>query len=528
MANINHKAIEEISELIKVGMDGAMNEARSCKKLIETLSDEFNKFREAKDALKAEVKKEMENNCKMIETKVSAFIDSTEIKIATLHDRLKSASADIEDFRKEVEAIPKYDPKVFTDAISNNSERINELKAECKKLGTGFKQIDCSLEPLSMQLEVAQESIAKLQEYSRTIESRMSSIEPQPQPHIVQTVVPDMKLQVKKHMDSVWEYVQKFADLHAVDRCHEVKNPLSDYTTKLNCLQWLLRYYKFLSEKAAMSVIDAFKEIISSANSEERGAYTIVKHNSDTILVTFNCIATLVKGNTLEEAKLVLPDIRIYMGVLEICLINNQNLEIGLSLGIVKELIRHIVLFKSLYDLGESIEELQVTIRCLTYCFRSAMAIDLLLETDIGVNLVFDFMQRANSEEITANTTKILRVCLKSDKNYSKLLHKLPLLFSTLLQLLTTHEYSPIVLEEATGALKDYTRKPSSLLAISEPRVLEPLCELAVSASPSKYKDFSILTLRNCCRNENMLNYIKQKPAYKVVIQTEGEEGPTF
>ena len=526
IAKIDNKAIEGISELIRTGIDTAANEAKSCKKLIESLTEQFDKFKQTKDSSQAEIKKEIEDSYNQLQTKFSTHIDSAEIQITNLKDKLKSFVTDIEDTKRHMDEIPKYDLKVFTDAIASNSERINEMENEYNKLTTGFKQIERTIEPFSMQLENTQESINKLQVHIHDLGNQVNFI--QSQTHILSQSVPSNKVEPMvqemkevKYNDSIWEYVQRFIDLHATDKCYEIKSKLNDYTHKLNCLQWLLRYHKLLSDEASSLVIEAFKGLIPTDNMNEVGAYMIIKHDSDVIIDVVNLITMLVKGNTLEEAKQVLPDIRVYMGVLEICLINDQNLEIAISLGIIKILIQHIILFKSLYDLSESIGEFQLTVRCLTHCFRNAWSIDLLMENEMGLNLVFDIMQGMKDEELIANATKIITVSLRSDKSYNKILQTLPLLFNSLIQLITTQAYSIAILNEATMALKYYTRKASSLQLISEPRMLEPICEFAVSNDSSVYRNNSILVLRNCCKDLKLLNYIKQTAAHKVVIDAE-------
>ena len=91
---------------------------------------------------------------------------------------------------------------------------------------------------------------------------------------------------------------------------------------------------------------------------------------------------------------------------------------------------------------------------------------------------------------------------------------------------MSTQSQSQIILEEVTGAVKNYTRQLNSLDAIDDPTLLEPLCKLAIVKEPSKYKEYSIFALRNCCKNQNLLNYIKQTLAYGVIIQVDENNPP--
>ncbi len=522
LAKFDERHMSSVSDLVKASVDGVSNEVRNCKKIIEATREQVIKLQDANEAAKQELRKE-------VEARISQAVTTLNSQFESINETLKQNSDKM---------------RIFTVELDTTKRLVQEMLPQMKSVATQeeiTEQRVKSLEERKLEERLAQteERTAQMVEHLTPVEERLKRIEAgsvattaspsrgPPEDPVVRDDfrkgLEQVKMQMQGYFDSCWTYIQQFADLHAVDKAREVKVPDGNYTAKLNCLDWLIRYHEYLSGKSSILVIDAFKEVIHPSKVHERSTYASAKHASDIMNQLLTSMRNIKKGTAPEEVRQSLTDAGTYMAILEITLVNDQNVETGISLGVIKDLAQFITFFRTNYDPKQSAGELKLTVRCLTYCFRNIKAIDSILDLPTGLTTVVALIQSSKDEEIVANSIKIVRVCLRSDKQYDKVVQKIPTLLGMMLQLLSTHSFSVIILEEATAAIRNYTRKVHVLDTIDDPGMLGPLCKLAAEKATSKHKEYSIGALRNCCKNALLLAYIKQSAAYEFVAKPSEE-----
>eukprot|EP00826_Nyctotherus_ovalis_P031807 TRINITY_DN2555_c0_g1_i6.p1 TRINITY_DN2555_c0_g1~~TRINITY_DN2555_c0_g1_i6.p1 ORF type:complete len:970 (-),score=278.59 TRINITY_DN2555_c0_g1_i6:145-2916(-) len=534
LEKLEQRGAHAISELIKSGVEATLVDLNACKRGLEAMKAQFDKLQEDHKSLKTELKKSMNEKYKAIEDQVKVQSDRTTEKSRAINEKIKLTTIGIESLKKEMSDLIKIELKGLTFNSAKSEQKISQLESEEKKLASKLNHLEEKTFPLSERVASLNGIMSDMRDEARNLieriqflESRSPIEEFEKELQILRediiTREEKIKVQVEGNSNSCWNYVQQFADLHAVDKANEIRTLGNNYTAKLNCLEWLIRYHEYLSEKSSFKVIEAFKDIIHPTRIHERTAYSTAKHSSDIMNQIVSCIRKIKKINTQEELKHSLSDAGTYMAILEITLINDQNVDKAIALGIPRDLIHYLIFFKSSYDFKKCAEEFKLTLRCLTYCFRNSKAIDLLLEVPNGVTTVANLMQTIRDEEIIANSAKIIRVCLRGDRQYDKVIMKVPNLLSAMLQLISTQSESTIILDEVTGVLRHYTRKSYALGTIEDPTILGPLCKLVMNKGSLKYKEYAIVALRNCCKSPRLLSYIKQTPAYEVIIQATEE-----
>eukprot|EP00826_Nyctotherus_ovalis_P002381 TRINITY_DN10471_c0_g1_i1.p1 TRINITY_DN10471_c0_g1~~TRINITY_DN10471_c0_g1_i1.p1 ORF type:complete len:346 (+),score=69.67 TRINITY_DN10471_c0_g1_i1:79-1116(+) len=334
-----------------------------------------------------------------------------------------------------------------------------------------------------------------------------------------------IRIQAQSGFEKSLTYVQRFTDQRALDKVKKIKNVDSNYTVKLNCLEWLLRYHEYLTGKSALSIIEAFRESVYSSRVYEKSAFSSIKHSSDIMTQLVKHIRDTKGPNPAQDKAQTLSNIGTYMSILELALINDQNVDNGLSLGLLPELVRCVLLLLSTYDFKQSRSEVKLTVRCLTYCFQNVRAVDLLVDVINGVSTVVSLIDSSGDEEITANSIKILRICLKSERQYDRIVQQVPSLFALLMRILSSSKPSEILLDEATAALVQYTRKVYVLSTIDNPSVLDPLCRIAAKKSAARCRELSVEVLKNCCKDPKMSAYIKRVGVFEVIPKAKEKVG---
>jgi hypothetical protein len=186
------------------------------------------------------------------------------------------------------------------------NEKISRLMHENDNAKSQLSEVQLQLSPMAGKKPVSEDKLKSYDDKSRQIDEgirslneRVARIESKsvgdnavsPADHKamspdVQSSIDQLKAEMQGYFNSAWNYVQQFADLHAVDKSKKIKAQDNNYTLKLNCLEWLIRYHDYLSGKSSLLVIEAFKEVIHPSRVHERAAYTSAKHTSDVIFVT--------------------------------------------------------------------------------------------------------------------------------------------------------------------------------------------------------------------------------------------------
>jgi len=318
--------------------------------------------------------------------------------------------------------------------------------------------------------------------------------------------IEQIKINVQDHLNTSWKYIQQFTNQHAKDKISKIKNLNTTFTTKLNSLEWLIRYNEYISGKLIYSVIEAFKQIVSESKVYDRTIYATAKHNSDIMIHLVYAIKEINKSLSTEDRAQVLSDIGPLIAILEVTLMNDQNVETGISLGIIKEIVDCITFF--ILSTKECKGELTIMIKCLLSCFQSNKASEILVNIP---NAITHLVSLLEEEELIIDIMKIIKSCLRDDKSYDKVIQQTPNLLNSLFTLTRRVNLGEDVVEELMGGLKNYTKKSYVLELIEDPKVLEPLCKIVSRKEKSKCKDYCISILKNCSRNPRLLEYMRKE-----------------
>jgi len=84
-------------------------------------------------------------------------------------------------------------------------------------------------------------------------------------------------------------------------------------------------------------------------------------------------------------------------------------------------------------------------IRCTTSCLRSDIGVSEFLKRDINFKRALKILEEFMEEEIIANTSKMIRLVLRDDNNYDRVVAAYPRLGDFILQLMKQHNYSAAV-----------------------------------------------------------------------------------
>ena len=536
LEKLEYRGTHVISELLRSGVEATLIDLNGCKKGLESMNEQLSKLQDDHRMLKAEFQKNMSERQKVIEDQIKNQDVKSNEKLRGINEKIKLANIGVNNLKKEMNELIKPELKGLAITAMKADQRIMQLETEDKKLITKASHFEEKIFPLSEKIISLNGIIADVKDEAKNLTERIQFLESrspveefekelQSLREEIITREEKIKTQIKDNSNLCWDYVQQFVDLHAIDKANEIKTLGNNYTAKLNCLEWLIRYHEYISERSSFKVIEVFKEMIHPTKVHERTAYSMAKHSSDVMNEIVFRIRSIKKPTTTkeEEQNNFLSDTRTYLAILEITLMNDQNLDKAIALGIPRDLIQYLMFFKSSYDFKKCAEEFKLTLRCLTYCFRNPKATDVLLEIANGVGAVSNLMQSIKDDEIIVNSAKIIRVCLRDDKQYDRVIIKIPNLLRSILQLISARSDTPIVLDEATGVLRYYTRKSYALGTIEDPTILGPLCKLVMNKGNSKYKEHAAVALKNCCKAPKLLAYIKQTPAYEVVTQTTEE-----
>eukprot|EP00826_Nyctotherus_ovalis_P038607 TRINITY_DN3627_c0_g2_i2.p1 TRINITY_DN3627_c0_g2~~TRINITY_DN3627_c0_g2_i2.p1 ORF type:complete len:236 (+),score=33.06 TRINITY_DN3627_c0_g2_i2:521-1228(+) len=200
-------------------------------------------------------------------------------------------------------------------------------------------------------------------------------------------------------------------------------------------------------------------------------------------------------------------------------LMNDQNLENGVELGLLTEFIQILIFFMNVCEPKECEKEFRLTVHCFAYCFKSIVAIDSFILLPDGLSTVVKIIEENKDKEILMNAIRVIKNCLRSKREYILILRQVPKLFTTLLKYTATEIYGESIIEKTMEALRNFTRKTEGLETIEDPKELEPLCRIALTESDAKYRNSVILVLRNCCKKQELLKYIKSTKAYELVLK---------
>jgi len=534
----------QLDELISTHFKNNNKNFGSVNEKVKKLVAEFEKFeKEIKEALNDQLvnatsnSKVTDEKFKVLSNDIAAFnlkvaqlenenmkfarYDEENMKFARLEERLMKVTH----LEETLAAMPALQDKIINlETLEERMFKIELLEERIKKI-EGIKD---KLIPIQSELNQVNVAMVAIRDGELEIQRKLRQLEDRPASNTLkedlnllrmecERRINQIKIQMKEYFDYSWSYIHRYTKQHIVDKIKKIKSPASNYTQKLNCLDWFARYNEYIDGDSASSLIQAFKETINQSKVYERTTYISAKHNSDVMSELVKRLRNLKKGTTTEELARSLREAGTYLSIIEVAIINEQNAEQGLNLGLLGDLLNYITFFKNSYDIEKLISEFKLLIRCLTYCFRTARAIDLLLELPNGIPTILSLIEEVKEEDMRANVIQILKVCLRSDKQYDQLISKHANIFDVLVKFISVKGCNVVVLEESTAALMSYTRKPYSLDVIKDTAILGEIFKLATEKTSSKYKEYSIAILKNCCKKESLLEYMKEIGALELI-----------
>jgi hypothetical protein len=220
----------------------------------------------------------------------------------------------------------------------------------------------------------------------------------------------------------------------------------------MNCMDWLARYSEFVSPDAVSTVISAFKDIYANFTDQQtRDDFISNKHNSEAVPTVLQMLRSMRQ----KRDSGVLTDVAysqnvsILVSILEPLLINDHNLDNCLKLGGIKDLGD--LLFEqqlpSLQAGGKVLKDyFRFTIRCFTSCLRTEAGVVEFMKNDIYLKRILSILEEFNEEELVANCSKVLRLVLRDDLLYDRVMTSFSQLGNFLLNLMKSHEYSPAII----------------------------------------------------------------------------------
>jgi len=461
--------------------------------------------------------KVLKSDCSSLNNKI-AYLEKETPKLA----RAEEVNMKLTKFEERLMRLSNIESRMANnEQLNENTRQLEKLEQRTFRLESfderisNIERLEDKLIPIADKVSKIDSTLTSIKSKELSLQERIHVLENQP-PQInsdsllllkeeYDKRIEQLKVQVQEYFDTVWNHIQQFTDQHGKDKIKEIKNQETSYTSKLNCLEWLLRYHHYISGESTVAILETFREYIHPSKVYERTAYSSVRHASDIMSQLYKSIREL--KNSKDDC---LSDAGIYLSILEISLVNDQNTDTGISLGLIQELFEYLVFLQSSYDFKECIVELKMVIRCLTYCFRNIKAIDALLERSPSIELIISLIESISDEEVLANLIKIIRVSLRSDRHYERLLNKMPNIFNVLTKFLSFDSCNEVVLEEVTAALKNLTRRTQGLHMITDPSALSQVYKLASDKGLNRCKEYSMNILINCSKSERLLPFIKQ------------------
>jgi hypothetical protein len=395
IVRLNEKGIEGIAEMVKSGMDKFSGELKAYKKLLDTVKETTIQLRESKDSIKNDLQKYFERKSKQIDSKFEGYMKENTEVMRRVDEKVKSFTNELESNRKESMEFVKKELSTFNDVIARHEQKFVNVESSSNNLLMKILRLEDKLKVSDERLTRYNGGYKDIESQGKLLADRVQAIERVSLEDKIKKVIGELNEdcikrnnQLKQEMEykfnSALGYVQNFTDLHARNKIAEIKNESISYARKLSCLEWIIHYHDYVSDKSILDIINAFRELIDPRRVQQRELFAFTKHTSDIMIHLIKAIVNVKK----DKKEQSLTEMSIYLSILEIALVNNQNVENGLNLGLIQELIQQINYFIQTYEYKDCSVEFKLTVRCLTYCFRIPRAIDLLMELPKGIQTI--------------------------------------------------------------------------------------------------------------------------------------------
>jgi hypothetical protein len=233
-------------------------------------------------------------------------------------------------------------------------------------------------------------------------------------------------------------------------------------------MDWLARNSEFLSPESITKCLIAFKDLYKSENTISRNSYIQTATSSHAVLAV---LALIYNTKALGSDEEVNSRLAILLSVFEALLINENNLEKALQPAVkaLDTLSSVLILPRTLKQAAMEIEEdedprlkvpihLKYTLRCLASCMRSSGGVVMFINIDNGVQKVLEFMEFTKDEEVQANCSKIIRICLRDELHYDRVTSLHSDLGNLLLRNCGNFIFSDVVLTELLAAVRNFSK----------------------------------------------------------------------
>ena len=121
-------------------------------------------------------------------------------------------------------------------------------------------------------------------------------------------------------------------------------------------------------------------------------------------------------------------------------------------------------------------------------------------------------------QEIIANSCKIVRICLRDETNYDRMVQQFPSLGSILVDKMTRWNTSLPIVQESASALRNYVRKPDSARLL-RPEAVDVLIDIARDPRFDKVKMTMSQTLKALSKVPELDQRIKLRAATDLISQ---------
>lgn len=164
------------------------------------------------------------------------------------------------------------------------------------------------------------------------------------------------------------------------------------------------------------------------------------------------------------------------MSILEPLLINDQNLEFLYKLQMIRDLCEFLFEQPLPSEMPASTGIIKVRIffkylmRCITSSLRNEYGVQEFLNTganDRYLKRIMRILEEFDEEEVVANASKIVRLCLRDDAFYDRVISNNVQLGNFIFANMNKHFNSNAVIVEAAAAVRNFTRKPTYLNLLS-------------------------------------------------------------
>jgi hypothetical protein len=127
-------------------------------------------------------------------------------------------------------------------------------------------------------------------------------------------------------------------------------------------------------------------------------------------------------------------------------------------------------------------------------------------------------MEVVEDQEIIANSCKIVRICLRDETNYDRMVQQFPSLGSILVDKMTRWNTSLPIVQESASALRNYVRKPESARLL-RPEAVDVLIDIARDPRFDKVKMTMSQTLKALSKVPELDQRIKLRAATDLISQ---------